>query len=129
MRVLYEGTDEMKICTFLWTYYGYPTACYEGVNVEVMRTKNGEIMAENDMKNGKLPDVDYVCGIPDSGVPHAIGYANRSGIPFARPFYQIYTHMAEKLYASQSVHAKPGSENEADSCSGTDPGQKAFVRR
>lgn len=51
-----------------------------------MRTKNGEIMAENDMKNGKLPDVDYVCGIPDSGVPHAIGYANRSGIPFARPF-------------------------------------------
>ena len=76
----------MKICTFLWTYYGYPTACYEGVNVEVMRTKNGEIMAENDMKNGKLPDVDYVCGIPDSGVPHAIGYANRSGIPFARPF-------------------------------------------
>ena len=48
--------------------------------------KNGEIMAENDMKNGKLPDVDYVCGIPDSGVPHAIGYANRSGIPFARPF-------------------------------------------
>ena len=85
-EVLYEGTDEMKICTFLWTYYGYPTACYEGVNVEVMRTKNGEIMAENDMKNGKLPDVDYVCGIPDSGVPHAIGYANRSGIPFARPF-------------------------------------------
>lgn len=49
-EVLYEGTDEMKICTFLWTYYGYPTACYEGVNVEVMRTKNGEIMAENDMK-------------------------------------------------------------------------------
>ncbi len=86
--------------------------------------QNGEIMAEHDMKNGKLPDVDYVCGIPDSGVPHAIGYANRSGIPFARPFYQIYTHMAEKLYASQSVHAKPGSENEADSCSGTDPGQK-----
>ena len=85
-EVLYEGTEEMKICTFLWTYYGYPTACYEGVNVEVMRTKNGEIMAENDMKNGKLPDVDYVCGIPDSGVPHAIGYANRSGIPFARPF-------------------------------------------
>lgn len=81
-----EGTDDTKICTFLWTYYGYPNARYEGVNVEVMRTKNGEIMAETDMKNGRLPDVDYVCGVPDSGTPHAIGYANRSGIPFARPF-------------------------------------------
>ncbi len=85
-EILQEGTDAMKICTFLWTYYGYPTACYEGVNVEMMRTRNGEIMAEADIQHGTLPDVDYVCGIPDSGVPHAIGYANRSGIPFARPF-------------------------------------------
>lgn len=79
-------SSKMKICTFLWTYYGYPNAVYEGVNVEVMRTRNGEIMAENDIKAGRLPDVDYICGIPDSGTPHAIGYANRSGIPFARPF-------------------------------------------
>ena len=86
-EVLSEGDpSKMKICTFMWTYYGYPTAVYEGVNVEVMRTRNGEIMAENDIKAGKLPDVDYVCGIPDSGTPHAIGYANKSGIPFARPF-------------------------------------------
>ena len=86
-EVLSEGDpSKMKICTFMWTYYGYPTAVYEGINVEVMRTRNGEIMAENDIKAGKLPDVDYVCGIPDSGTPHAIGYANRSGIPFARPF-------------------------------------------
>lgn len=85
-EILSEGTDEMEICTFLWTYYGYPNATYEGVNVEVMRAKNGEIMAETDIKNGRLPDVDYVCGVPDSGTPHAIGYANRSGIPFARPF-------------------------------------------
>ena len=85
--VLSEGDpSKMKICTVLWTYYGYPNAVYEGVNVEVMRTRNGEIMAENDIKNGCLPDVDYVCGVPDSGTPHAIGYANRSGIPFARPF-------------------------------------------
>ena len=84
---LSEGDpSQMKICTFLWTYYGYPNAVYEGVNVEVMRARNGEIMAENDIKNGCLPDVDYVCGVPDSGTPHAIGYANRSGIPFARPF-------------------------------------------
>lgn len=81
-----DDPSKMKICTFLWTYYGYPNAVYEGVNVEVMRTRNGEIMAENDIKAGRLPDVDYICGIPDSGTPHAIGYANRSGIPFARPF-------------------------------------------
>ena len=86
IEILHKGNDDMKICAFLWTYYGYPNACYEGVNVEMMRTRNGEIMAEYDMKNGKLPDVDYVCGVPDSGIPHAIGYANKSGIPFARPF-------------------------------------------
>ncbi|MBR6984901.1 MAG: amidophosphoribosyltransferase [Ruminococcus sp.] len=86
-RTLSEGDpSKMKICTFLWTYYGYPNAVYEGINVEVMRTRNGEIMAENDIKNGRLPDVDYICGVPDSGTPHAIGYANKSGIPFARPF-------------------------------------------
>jgi len=85
-ETLSPGTDNLKICSFMWTYYGYPNAVYEGVNVEVMRTRNGEIMAENDMKNGRLPDVDFVCGVPDSGTPHAIGYANRSGIPFARPF-------------------------------------------
>lgn len=77
---------EMKICAFLWTYYGYPTSCYEGVNVEVMRYRNGEILAESDKENGLSQNIDYVCGVPDSGTPHAIGYANRSGIPFARPF-------------------------------------------
>jgi amidophosphoribosyltransferase len=78
--------EEMKICAFLWTYYGYPTSSYEGKNVEVMRYRNGEIMAESDKENGLSQDIDYVCGVPDSGTPHAIGYANRSGIPFARPF-------------------------------------------
>ena len=77
---------EMKICAFLWTYYGYPTSNYEGVNVEVMRCKNGSILAENDRKNGMDMDIDYVGGVPDSGTPHAIGYANNSNIPFARPF-------------------------------------------
>ena len=86
-ETLSAGKDEdLKICSFMWTYYGYPNAVYEGVTVETMRTRNGEIMAENDIKAGRLPDVDYVCGVPDSGTPHAIGYANRSGIPFARPF-------------------------------------------
>jgi amidophosphoribosyltransferase len=77
---------DMKICAFLWTYYGYPNSNYEGVNVEVMRYKNGAIMARDDRARGLAQDVDYVAGVPDSGLPHAIGYANASHIPFARPF-------------------------------------------
>ena len=78
--------EQMRICAFLWTYYGYPNSNYEGVNVEVMRYRNGEIMARDEVARGMLPKVDYVAGVPDSGVPHAIGFANRSGKPFARPF-------------------------------------------
>ena len=78
--------DKMKICAFLWSYYGYPNSNYEGVNVEVMRCRNGEIMAREEEKLGIMPDVDYVAGVPDSGLPHAIGYANHSHKPFARPF-------------------------------------------
>ena len=78
--------EEMRICAFLWTYYGYPNSNYEGVNVEVMRYRNGEIMARDEVAQGRLPKVDFVAGVPDSGVPHAIGFANRSGKPFARPF-------------------------------------------
>lgn len=72
---------EMKICSFLWIYYGYPTSTYEGVNVEEMRYKCGDMLARRDTVK---PDI--VAGVPDSGIAHAIGYANRSGIPFARPF-------------------------------------------
>lgn len=86
IKVLKEPEKEMKICSFLWSYYGYSTSSYEGVNVEVMRYRNGEIMAEHDLKTGTIKDVDYVGGVPDSGTPHAIGYANKSGKYFARPF-------------------------------------------
>jgi len=72
---------DMKICTFLWIYYGYPASSYEGISVEQMRYKNGAKMAKRD--NVK-PDV--VAGVPDSGTAHAVGYANESGIPFSRPF-------------------------------------------
>ncbi len=78
--------EEMKICAFLWAYYGYPNSNYEGRNVEVMRYKNGQIMAQADRERGLAQDVDYVAGVPDSGIPHAIGYANEAHIPFARPF-------------------------------------------
>ncbi|MBR5926672.1 MAG: amidophosphoribosyltransferase [Firmicutes bacterium] len=86
MEVLAQPTEKMRICGFLWTYYGYPNSNYQGKNVEVMRMKNGARMAADEKANGTLPDVDFVAGVPDSGVPHAIGYANESGKPFARPF-------------------------------------------
>ncbi len=84
--ILAPAGDRMKICGFLWTYYGYPNSNYEGVNVEVMRYRNGQIMARDEMKNGTHPEIDYVAGVPDSGIPHAIGYSNKSYAPFARPF-------------------------------------------
>ncbi len=85
-ETLAPAADKMRICAFLWSYYGYPNSNYEGVNVEVMRYRNGEIMARDEISRGNLPKVDYVAGVPDSGIPHAIGFANRSGKPFARPF-------------------------------------------
>ena len=78
--------ENLKICAFLWTYYGYPNSNYEGVNVELMRYRNGAVMARSERERGTMPDVDYVAGVPDSGIPHAIGYATESGKPFSRPF-------------------------------------------
>lgn len=78
---LVKPGEDMKICTFLWVYYGYPASSYEGTSVENMRYHCGRKMAQRD--NVK-PDI--VAGVPDSGIPHAIGYANESGIPFSRPF-------------------------------------------
>ncbi len=86
ITVLKEKLEKMRICAFLWTYFGYPTSNYEGVNVEIMRNKNGAILAEFDKEHAPNLSVDYVGGVPDSGTPHAIGYANMSGIPFARPY-------------------------------------------
>ncbi len=85
-ETLVEARDEMRICAFLWVYYGYPNSNYEGQNVEVMRYRNGARMAADERERGLLPDVDYVAGVPDSGLPHGIGYATESGKPFARPF-------------------------------------------
>lgn len=96
--------DKMKICAFLWVYYGYPNSNYEGKNVEVMRYRNGQIMARDEAAAGTLPDVDYVAGVPDSGLPHAIGYANECGATFARPFIK-YTPTWSRSFmpANQSV--------------------------
>lgn len=86
MTQLAAPGNEMKMCSFLWSYYGYPTSIYEGINVEAMRYRNGAEIAERDMAQGRSMDIDYVGGVPDSGTPHAIGYANRTGKPFARAF-------------------------------------------
>ena len=81
VEVINEPSEEMKICTFLWVYYGYPSSSYEGMNVEQMRCHCGKMLAKRDDV-----DVDTVAGVPDSGIAHAVGYANHSGIPFSRPF-------------------------------------------
>ena len=86
MTQLAAPGDEMHVCAFLWSYYGYPTSNYEGINVEAMRYRNGAAIAERDMSQGRTMNIDYVGGVPDSGTPHAIGYANRTGMPFARAF-------------------------------------------
>ena len=91
---------EMKMCAFLWSYYGYPTSNYEGINVEAMRYRNGELMAEHDMEVGNAPDLDYVSGVPDSGTPHAIGYSNKSTASFARPYIK-YTPTWSRSFTPQ----------------------------
>ena len=80
-KTLVAPGKDMKICTFLWVYYGYPSASYEGVSVEQMRYNCGKLLARRDNV-----EVDVVAGVPDSGTAHAVGYANESGIPFSRPF-------------------------------------------
>lgn len=92
--------DEMKMCSFLWVYYGYPTSTYEGINVEAMRYECGKMLSRRD-------DVktDLVAGIPDSGIAHAIGYANESGIPFARPFIK-YTPTWPRSFMPQNQNQR-----------------------
>ncbi len=86
MTQLAAPGKEMKVCAFLWSYYGYPTSIYEGINVEAMRYRNGAAIAERDLQQGRSMEIDYVGGVPDSGTPHAIGYSNRTKLPFARAF-------------------------------------------
>ena len=82
VKTLVAPGKDMKICTFLWVYYGYPTSCYEGRNVEEMRYECGRLMAQRD----DIKDIDLVAGVPDSGIAHAIGYSNESHIQYGRPF-------------------------------------------
>ena len=119
---------EMKICAFLWTYYGYPNSCYQGVNVEVMRYRNGEIMARDEEARGTLPG-SGLCGRRPRlwrSPRHWLRQPDpRSLCP---AFRQVHPHLAPVLYAHQPGRAQPGGQDEADPRPRADPGQKAFVR-
>ncbi|MCF0106228.1 MAG: amidophosphoribosyltransferase [Holdemanella sp.] len=82
VEVMQKPGDTMRICSFLWVYYGYPTSSYEGINVEVMRNRCGKLLAQRD----DIQTIDSVAGVPDSGTAHAVGYSNEKGVPFSRPF-------------------------------------------
>ena len=100
-KTVSEPQEEMRICAFLWTYFGYTTSIYEGRNVELMRNRNGELLAEMD---GDM-DVDYVAGVPDSGTAHALGYANQSRVPYARPLIK-YTPTWPRSFMPQNQKAR-----------------------
>ncbi|USR80135.1 amidophosphoribosyltransferase [Arcanobacterium pinnipediorum] len=104
---LRPAQKEMKICSFLWNYYGYPTSTYENVNVEIMRNRNGEILAQNETDPSLFERLDYVCGVPDSGTPHAMGYAFESNVKFARCYIK-YT----PTWARSFLPHLEGSRNE-----------------
>jgi len=106
IRVLGEAGQEMRICAFLWSYFGYSTSNYEGVSVEGMRNRNGEIMARNDAESGTMPELDYVAGVPDSGTPHAIGYANQSHVRFGRPFIKYTPTWPRSFMADKQIDRK-----------------------
>ena len=100
-KTVADPQSEMKICAFLWTYFGYTTSIYEGRNVELMRNRNGELLAQ---KDGDL-DVDYVAGVPDSGTAHALGYANQSRVPYSRPLIK-YTPTWPRSFMPQNQKAR-----------------------
>lgn len=101
METVATPTEPMRICTFLWTYFGYTTSTYEGLNVEQMRYRSGASIAKGD----EGLDVDYISGVPDSGTAHALGYANKSGIPFARPLIK-YTPTWPRSFMPQNQKAR-----------------------
>lgn len=101
IKQLVAPGKKMRMCAFLWTYYGYPASTYEGVNVEQMRNRDGAILAETDAKDGHHDDLDYVSGLPDSGTPLAIGYANQCHVPFARPYIKYTPTWARSFTPSR----------------------------
>ncbi len=106
MTQLAAPGKEMRMCSFLWSYFGYPSSVYEGISVEAMRYRNGAEIAERDMAQGRSMEIDYVGGVPDSGTPHAIGYANRTGKPFARAFIKYTPTWARSFTPARQADRK-----------------------
>ena len=100
-KTIKEPNEKMRVCTFLWSYFGYTTSIYEGKNVELMRNQNGASMA---IADGPM-DVDYVAGVPDSGTAHALGYSNQSNVPYARPLIK-YTPTWPRSFTPQNQKAR-----------------------
>jgi amidophosphoribosyltransferase len=100
MQKLSPPGDVLRICAFLWVYYGYPASTYEGVNVEVMRNRSGAALARHDSV-----EVDLVAGVPDSGIGHAIGYANQAHLPYSRPFVK-YTPTWPRSFMPQDQNVR-----------------------
>ncbi len=101
--VLAAPQKKKRICSFLWTYYGYSTSSYEGISVESMRYRDGALLAEQDKEFGNVGQIDYVCGMPDSGIPHAIGYANASGNHYARAFIKYTPTWARSFMPAKQI--------------------------
>lgn len=97
IEVIHEPRKKCQICSFMWVYYGYPSSYFEGINVEDSRYKNGRLLAEKDMEN----DFDFVSGIPDSGIGHAIGYSNGINLPYKRAFVK-YTPTWSRSFMPQN---------------------------
>ncbi|MBT8370393.1 MAG: amidophosphoribosyltransferase, partial [Deltaproteobacteria bacterium] len=95
-----KSETQMQICAFLWVYYGYPASNYEGINVESVRNRCGRALAKNDSI-----DIDFVAGIPDSGIGHAIGYANKRQLPYVRPFVK-YTPTWPRSFMPQNQNMR-----------------------
>ncbi len=95
-NILKPAEEKMQICSFLWVYYGYPPSYYEGINVDEVRYRCGESLAKRD-----TVEADFVCGIPDSGVGHAIGYGNANGLPYKRA-YSKYTPTWPRSFMPQN---------------------------
>ncbi len=103
VEVLAAAQKKKRICSFLWTYYGYSTSSYEGISVEGMRYRDGALLAEQDKERENIGQIDYVCGMPDSGIPHAIGYANASGNHYARAFIKYTPTWARSFMPAKQI--------------------------
>ena len=128
VEVLSPARDEMKMCAFMWVYYGYPNSNYEGMNVEVMRYRNGAIMVRDEAARGACPEVDFVAGVPDSGHPPCHRLFDREQDALRSSVYQVHTHLAAVVHAGEPGSAQQDRQHEAGAGARAHPRQEALVR-